>query len=437
VGSAVNRILSAGRIAAHIGARPLFYLSLAFTLATQIRGLTGGLGIAEIMGATFILLMTLRGLGSSPVVPVGFAAIFVFGYLMGGALNLFSNLSHVTVPRDFVAIVYAILYGLAVIALMRTERRAMLMLSVAFTWAILVQIVPLVLMARGYSVHAWMGDDDKPGLPFVTRYTGFSDNPNQLGMLLCSYPFIVLGGIREGNRVITSTFLIGGLLGGVLLALLVQSNTVFAAYMVAGTLGLVLKIGGFGGSVKTRNMMILRLTAVILIAVLFFAVFLWYASDSIGKSGVADANGRFERWSQAIEGISRSYAFGVGPGAQSGETAPFQDTEAHNVILDVVLQGGFISGLAYCGLVIFSIRRTIRIRNIWVFCALAGILTEQMAHYTIRQPINWIYLLLPYGVLSARVDFMTRQPGRTGNTAQIRKKALAGDAAGGDAPQMN
>jgi hypothetical protein len=436
VGNAINRIFNAGRIASSICARPLFYLSMAFTLATQIRGLTGGLGIAEIFGAAFIFSMTLCGLGSIPAVPVVFAAIFVFGYLMGGTFNLFANLSHVTEPRDLVAIVYSILFGLAVIALMRTERRAMLVLSVALTWAIVVQTVPLLLMANGYPVHAWLGEEDQPGLPFVDRYTGFSDNPNQLGMLLCSYPFIVLGGIRESNRLITRTFLIGGLLAGLLLALLVQSNTVFAAYMVAGTLGLVLKIAGFGGSVTSRNMMILRLMGVLLIVVLFSAAFVWFANDSIDKTGVGDANGRFERWSQAIEGISRSYAFGVGPGAQSGETAPFQKEEAHNVILDIVLQGGLLSGLAYFGLVMFSIRRTILFGNVSVFCALAGILTEQLAHYTMRQPINWIFLLLPYGVFSSRIDFMTRQARWRRRIVQIREKALHRDHAGGDAQEI-
>jgi hypothetical protein len=58
---------------------------------------------------------------------------------------------------------------------------------------------------------------------------------------------------------------------------------------------------------------------------------------------------------------------------------------------------------------LLSVRQSFAIGNVWVACVLVAVLIEQVAHYSLRQPVTWIYLLLAY---SLPVPYLARAHAR-------------------------
>jgi O-antigen ligase len=373
----------------------VFTVFVASTLATQARlpGLNVGLG--ELAGVVLLLLV-------GPSLPVSARqrtvvllgmAMLALGFMVGWLSNLGFGFSEFTEGRDLLALVYAMLVSLAAIGYLQGLADPLPRLAVALSAAVWVQLVPLALSLLGFDGPWWLGEDDEPGIAFLSRYTGFSTNPNQLGVLVCALPFVAMLGLRDGSARRGQRLAIWlGLIGCAAVATLIVSNTVFATYIVAGTLAALLSWNHFG---EGRGVQPTRAVASV-VAILLAAVALaFYVDASIEKTGDRDANGRFQRWTMAAQGISDTFLLGAGPGGQSGEVRPFDGTEAHNTLLDIALQGGLLSLAGYLLLVVVLFRRALETRSVLIICVLLAVLIQQLTHYTMRHPFNWLYMLLP------------------------------------------
>ena len=395
----------------------LFFVAACSTmLATQSRGLTGGLGIGEATGV-FFMASTWRLRSGLPVWATLSMATLLAGYVVGATANLFSGLSTQLALRDFAALGFALVFAACAVAHLRSQDDPVVAISQAMTAAVLVQLIPLVLFFAGIETAAWLTDSDEPGIPFLSRYIGFSDNPNQLGVLLCAYPLLAITAIQR-NCSLAGRCLAGlGLLAAILLAVLVRSNTVFSAYILAGTLWAVLRFNHWDSKVHS-GYRIDRLLATLVFGVLAVIGFVLYALESIDKTESADANGRFPLWINALDGIVQSAFMGVGPGGQSGPIAPFQGEEAHNFLLDITLQGGLLSLLAYLFLLYSLLRHVLGQRSLLAACVVLAVLTQQISHYTARQPIAWLYLLLP-------LTLVVQRPRPAESTLKLRRHRFA------------
>lgn len=379
---------------------PAFVTACATLLATQSRGLLGGIGIGELIGLIFVALAwRLRG-GLPAWASLSMATLWA-GYVVGATANLFSGLSTQLVLRDLAALGYALVFAASAVAHLRNRPDPVVAASDALTAAVLVQLLPLLLFFAGIESPAWLTDNDEPGLPFLSRYVGFSDNPNQLGVLLCAYPVLALAALRRRRSRASRALALLGLLAAMLLAMLVRSNTVFAAYILAAAVWVVLRFNFWDSSANT-GYRLGRLLVTLLFSAFAVTGFLFYAMESIDKTESADANGRFPLWLNAMDGIRQSVFLGVGPGGQSGPLAPFQGDEAHNFLLDITLQGGLLSLLAYLLLLFCLIRHVLQQRSLLAVCLLLAVLTQQVSHYTARQPIAWLYLLFPLVLVAPR-----------------------------------
>lgn len=379
--------------------RAAFIAAFALSLTTQSRAWLAGVGLGEVMGSVFIALALAQPGNLQPRVKLALA-IFVAGFLVGATVNQFTGISHQFVLRDLFALCFAMVFATCAVTYLRNEAQAVVTLGVALTLAVFVQCIPLLLLLGGIESNAWLTDSEEAGIPFLSRYIGFSDNPNQLGVLLCAYPFAAIAAVAEAQGRLRRATLVVGLLAGLLLAVLARSNTVFAAYILGATLWAVMRLNRWGGS-SARGTDLWRVSLTLLLCIVAVGGFAFFAGESIDKTGDADANGRFQRWQNAIEGIVESGLLGVGPGGQSGEKVPFDGEEAHNFLLDVALQGGALSLVAYVALVFGAGLRIFRLRSLSGACLLAAVLTQQFAHYTARQPIAWVYVLFPYGLVGA------------------------------------
>lgn len=391
--------------------QPAFVVACATLLATQSRGLLGGVGIGELSGLIFVALAWRLPGGLPAWASLSMATLWA-GYVVGATANLFSGLSTQLALRDLAAMGYALVFAGCAVAHLRSRPDPLVAASVALSAAVLVQLLPLLLYFAGIDSPAWLTDSEEPGLPFLSRYVGFSDNPNQLGVLLCAYPVLALAALRRRSSRATRTLVLLGLLAAVLLAVLVRSNTVFAAYFLAAAVWAVLRFNLWDAPAHTGYRMG-RLLVTLLFSAVALTGFLFYAQESIDKTESADANGRFPLWLNAMDGILQSVFLGVGPGGQSGPQAPFQGDEAHNFLLDITLQGGLLSLLAYLLLVFCLFRHVLKQRSLLAACVLLAVLTQQVSHYTARQPIAWLYLLFPLVLAAprgrpARPDFAAR-----------------------------
>lgn len=399
---------------------PAFVAACATLLATQSRGLLGGVGIGELSGVVFMALAW-RLRGGLPAWASLSMALLWAGYVVGATANLFSGLSTQLALRDFAALAYALVFAACAVAHLRSRPDPVLAASDALTAAVLVQLLPLLLFFAGIDSPAWLTDSDEPGLPFLSRYIGFSDNPNQLGVLLCAYPVLALAALRRRSGRGVRALALLGLLAALLLAVLVRSNTVFAAYILAAAVWVVLRFNLWDAPANT-GYRVGRLLVTLLFSAVAVTGFLFYALESIDKTESADANGRFPLWLNAVDGILQSVFLGVGPGGQSGPQAPFQGDEAHNLLLDITLQGGLLSLLAYLFLLACLIRHVLAQRSLLAVCVLLAVLTQQVSHYTARQPIAWLYLLFPLvlAVPRGRLAMPARpaQPGFGGRLPQ-------------------
>lgn len=394
---------------------PLFLLSMASMLATQSR-VAGVAGVGEASGLLFILVTIACGQRAwPPRLPGMLLLIFMFGFVVGGAANQLTLLSQQTAPRDLAAVIFAVLYAGCVLSFLQTQPTPALVLARGLSLAVLAQCAPLAMTIIGLESNAWLTDTDLPGIPFLSRYVGLSDNPNQLGVLMCAFPFVALHAARSTPDK-WDRWLIGmAIVGGVAIAALIRSDTVFAAYVLCVSAACMLWMNRFERSATGVRFQASRLAASLVLVISAVGVFYVIADSSIEKTGSRDANGRFERWRNALQGIGESYLVGVGPGGQSGETQPFQGEEAHNLLLDITLQGGITTLVAYLALATICMRAALRSRRAFLVCVVLAILIEQLAHYTARQPLAWVYLMSPLALLE---KLRPRRP-ETARTAGI------------------
>lgn len=384
----------------HLSTQLVFVAACSTMLATQSRALAGGLGIGEVTGVLFMAL-TWRLRSGLPAWATLSMATLLAGYVVGATANLFSGLSTQLALRDFAALGFALVFAASAVAHLRAQGDPVLAISQALTGAVLVQLIPLLFFFIGIESPAWLTDSEEPGIPFLSRYIGFSDNPNQLGVLLCAYPLLAITAIQRSHSLAGRCMAGLGLLAAILLSVLVRSNTVFSAYILAGTLWAVLRFNLWDSKLPT-GFRIDRLLVTLVFGVLAAMGFVLYALESIDKTESADANGRFPLWINALDGIAQSAFMGVGPGGQSGPIAPFQGDEAHNFLLDITLQGGLLSLLAYLFLLYSLLRHVLGQRSLLAACVILAVLTQQVSHYTARQPIAWLYLLLPLTLAAPR-----------------------------------
>lgn len=378
----------------------LFAVAVAFLLATQSRQLLGGLGLGDLAGFAFVLLAVWQ----RPALPLWAASLLtllVTGIIVGATVNQVAGWSSEFSLRDLAAIVFALAFAAAAVSHLRSCSDPVLTIARALAGAMLVQVLPLVLLGFGIATSAWLTFTDEPGIPFLSRYTGFADNPNQLGVLLCAFPVAVLAGLFRPQSRWSRTLLVLGLVSSVPVAVLASSNTVFSAYILSASLWAVLWLNQWAVPPEARRHRLQRLLLTVVLMTVTTIGFAFYAAESVNKTDDADANGRFPLWKAAIEGIQQSYLLGVGPGAQSGDGTPFQGWEAHNFLLDITLQGGLLSLGAYLLLVAGIAVHIVRIRSVVAACMLVAILIQQASHYTARQPYSWLYLLFGFAVAGA------------------------------------
>ncbi len=232
------------------------------------------------------------------------------------------------------------------------------------------------------------------------RFTGLTDNPNQVALIICTLPFFALIAWSEATKM-TRFFLALSIPLALGLQVACGSDGLTVAWAA---------IVGFAALFTFRSIAklwtgqpaplpsVMRLTALIGLVLVGCLTFSAQIADKMGD--VEDkvinqghqADDRFLLWSHGLQAWSEDWTFGLGPGAHSGFLAPHQEVESHSSYIE----WGSIGGIFAFGLLLWILGTPTVMslkRGKWlVFAGCFSIIALCAFHFFLRHPMTWCYL---------------------------------------------
>jgi hypothetical protein len=239
----------------------------------------------------------------------------------------------------------------------------------------------------------------------VARFTGLSSNPNQLALALVPLPFLLL----RAAGVVPSATRLSYLLTALIAACgVMTASDALGVGWVSGwvaTVALAITIGTATSRLGQLGRVVISAA---LLALAGLALLLVVTDLSEGVRTVESrlnegnqAGTRVGLWVHGLAAAAMSPVFGLGPGAFSGESGPFEAIEAHSTLIDWLTMSGAVGVSALLGLVAVIAVHCLRRRALLCFGALVALLAFSMFHNVLRQPLFWFYLTAIYVLASS------------------------------------
>jgi O-antigen ligase len=240
------------------------------------------------------------------------------------------------------------------------------------------------------------------------RLSFWANNPNQLSFAILPLPLLIVGLHKSDHfswRQASLLFLTLAIC--FFIGLIMHSDALFLAWVAAIAAMAVMHYS------RRSNLASWKLLIVVCALLFAFGSFKAYTSHAIAQAysdspfgvgmGENKLSIRGQLWDRAFDVWMQSPVIGHGPGAFSWMGEPSKFAEAHNTMIDIVTQSGLV-GVAMCILVCWTLTlRAWRTRNSTALALLAGVLMFSMAHFVMRQPIFWFYLVLCYMITRSSI----------------------------------
>lgn len=363
---------------------------LFLTSATAVS--IAGLRISDAAFGLFVvsLLLTIK---SCPRLPVSaLVALFVMviaivlatGYAFWAENDLRANNAEIV---NTVAIPLG-LFSCALGMVLLSPSSGMRVISAYATTASLLSLALLIVGSGGW-LESWAVPDEG-----IDRFTGLSNNPNQLALFLLPVPFFsliaCLGGSKGRRRafseiaivLVVNVFVIGKSL------FVAWSAAALFLYIIGWRLSGIRHLNVQGLSVR----LITFLAAIIVSTPVLVLLYLGHLPGSVENQGETRAT----LWRNGLNAWLDSPLVGHGPGHYSGIDLPYQNMEAHSTLIDWLSAYGAIGGLALICFVGWLLVSAVR-NGSWVVAALLiAILWQAMFHFYGRQPIFWMIFCFSY-----------------------------------------
>lgn len=348
--------------------------------------------MAEVFGALGLLSALLTRSPRElfhPALPV--LILYFVGISFGAANNFVLGMISPLSAKDYFSVMFACGIAATLAIEIKKNVRAFTYFLMTLDLAILMHLSVLCLPYLGVNFPYWMGDfqGETVFAPITHdgRFVGLGQNPHQIGLLLTIYFGFVF--VKRGEGFLCDLFHFVTICAAIALFLLIKSTTLLilsAVAVVAGTLYI---------AYKARPVLRLAIGALAVVSVsLLFDQIASYFFDIFSSDGKRDAGGRFDLWRNGLEAIYRSNLLGLGPGAHSGDLAPFGGQEAHNVFIDIFMQGGVVSVFCYLFLLLKSFFRSARKQHLIWAVVIFAMMVSQMTGYFLRYAFSWIPLLV-------------------------------------------
>lgn len=392
----------------------LIAVAVLLTTATQLRPDGIPVGMGEILLVVWmlwrILVVAVNPISSGRYDAAQLLIVFWLIFMSVLVLALAISYSRGTwdeagAAHDFIALILSAVFSVLLVQSFADQNRARIFCRSLFLASAIVLVLLLLLAAgRGtvFGVNPWYA---------AFRFTGWSLNPNQLGLLLAPLPFLSIWALQSGTE--SKAVKTVGLSVLVVAGVLCLSDALFLSW---GTAGVFLagvywlkSIARRGGTRKLAFLTVVLLPSVMLVAII------WATTGLIGQI-VEVAVGAYENrgqgslrlliWSHGYEAFSESPFIGHGPGSFAGIAGAFDGFEAHNTFVDIATKSGLVGLSAYVSLILAIHVRLLRTGQFLLLGAFASVTVFSIFHYVLRQPIYWavvvVCLRFAYGHVSAR-----------------------------------
>lgn len=277
------------------------------------------------------------------------------------------------------------------------------------------------------------------------RYSGWSENPNQLALLFVPLP-VWLAALWRDVREPKPWQIVGFgllLLSLMLMGLLVRSDGLFVVWVFEFVVLLGLRMRW---DMKVSRLSLLSYALAMVLCVLFVKTFAhgevrksfhcatqtlsqglnpWrercYDAQSfedqealrIGYGDpLAKTVSRQELWRNGVTSWRESPWFGHGPGNFSWDPMPNVQSqsqvpldlkqESHNMMIDFMVQGGIFPGLGWVALIVYLLAMAWRAKDSYSFSVVLMMAVFTSFHVT-RQPFLWFALIVSYEALKRRL----------------------------------
>lgn len=377
-------------------------LGIILTTATQFRIPSIPIGAGEIMVFSWIVLVFVRvfiskfHLVTSSVKVMTIFWIFSFAALNLGALS--SLLLGIPISfqfyHDTFAFLFAFIFSIAFLITVKRQRDLQKILLIAISFAIICLLIILVLPSNSF-VIAWQDD---------ARFLGWSQDPNQLAILLVPMPFVCLYLRNHSSSKLESIWCILLIVGALIFGIATASDGLRVCWSIA--LPLMILLMSYRQIIATLHAKIqkMRLTLVknnILIFLIFIVGLLIagsYQEINNIMSNVynyrSQGDVRVTLWLNGIAAVLYSPLFGLGPGPHSGYEAPLLEFEAHNTFIDWAGSTGIVGLIAYLALLAWIYWNAWKSGLSSLTTALITLIGYSCFIYTIRHIVFWFYLLI-------------------------------------------
>jgi O-antigen ligase len=370
----------------------LILLAILFHSFTQLRISSLGIGLGELFGLLAIILFLINKQNSSLNYIILLCLFGFFGGLLIGAINneIIMGLSIVSM-RDLFALIYAISIALIIAVYMKNDFTVFIYFLNVFDLIIISHISVIFLPYIGINFPYWMGESQVETIfapiSFNGRFVGLAQNPHQIGVLLTTY-FIFMF-IKRGENKLYKLFHLMAIIAAIALLFLIKSTTLIFVYSII----ILLSLGIVYKKSKVMTKFLMSSSLVMLTLFTYQLVEAFYV-DILINDGKSDASGRFGLWENALKVVFESNFLGLGPGSHTGDARPYEGIEAHNVFLDLLMQGGIISLWFYLLIYTTALMRSLKNKRTFLAMALITLMLTQMSGYFLRNIFAWLPIFI-------------------------------------------
>ena len=376
-------------------------VGVALTTATQLRvGFPVGLGeVMLCVWMLFICLRLLRG-GCYFVTPLtkvlfGFWIVAFIALSFGILIAELRGITSTGVYHDGFAFIFSCVFCICLCLSIQSieSMQRLIVANISFS---------TISMALSLGIS----------LPFLvpwysgSRFTGWAVNPNQIALLILGIPFLGLHLFIVGSKKIPEKIIYLLLIAtSIVLGILTDSDALKLGWAVGFfvTVFLLLYQEFIKRLAKSQQISLKNLEIYkFLLGIFIFFMILMLLLVSYGRITTTSTevynqgnqgSDRITLWQHGIAAISSSPVFGLGPGAHSGDKAPFLDFESHNTFIDWGGSTGMVGLAAYLSLLGWIAGRAWRNGFVVLVGAVISLATFSSFHYVLRHVIFWFYLL--------------------------------------------
>jgi hypothetical protein len=322
------------------------------------------------------------------------------GTIVGFATELFFDTTHFI--HDVIAYSFLFCVASAMALELASERRRR-----RVTWMIVVLGVASLStqVMQAYGVI---------GLPipaepwFYDRLTGWSHDPNQLGLVCALLTVISLHLADTSSAHLKVIAALACAAVALVVGVLTKSDSFTVGLLAASGIFLVIKVSLWLGTFRRGLTFRAALAGLALLGLPVLTVgalpLVPAAVGSVEARSEAlydeDSQGdlRFKLWAEAYDKGMEAWMLGYGPGPhltkKSWKRAPPAKFEAHNTPLDLFVQGGLLAILDIALLYASLLLATIRARLPCLAALSCAFAVFSMFHFIIRHPIFWFGVVL-------------------------------------------